>query len=429
MPSVRNVPKRIYQESKEIYLIGNGLDLSYNLPTNYIDFIHTVNYIQKPSIRIKKSWGQVTAGEIFDKICRNHKTGKIPTSYHNYKFIYDKMSLNSEEFDMLVKESKSNIWLNYLTKSLSEDVGWIDFEKEISKVIKAFHILFELNEKGVTTFRIPKKQKDVAYIAKRFNYYYETKKGWLSNLLQKIGCKNYIFKVKNKYLKEEPYSSCNYVIDKEKILKELFESLECFSKMLKLYLKLFVEKPLKEIDANLSLSVNKNAIFVTLNYTKTLEIILGNKNTIFEPPKNVFHLHGSTDGDIVLGIHSDMYDELENMDSAFIFFKKYYQRLIYHTDRKYIDLITKLKRDKKSRKKIIVYGHSLDVTDKDIIKEIFDIANEIVVLYHNTEALSRYITNIVTIFGKQAFDELRAKKKLTFTNQAEYFNDNEKTYN
>ena len=59
-------------------------------------------------------------------------------------------------------------------------------------------------------------------------------------------------------------------------------------------------------------------------------------------------------------------------------------------------------------------GHSLDITDKDIIVELFRKMNEINILYHNEETKSTYITNLIKMFGKEEFDTLRKQRKLNF---------------
>ena len=51
---------------------------------------------------------------------------------------------------------------------------------------------------------------------------------------------------------------------------------------------------------------------------------------------------------------------------------------------------------------------------EDIITELFYNANEITILYHNNEAKASYIANLVNIFGKDEFDEIRKNKHLIF---------------
>ena len=101
----------------------------------------------------------------------------------------------------------------------------------------------------------------------------------------------------------------------------------------------------------------------------------------------------------------------------FLRFKKYFQRVIYHTDDEYLEWIT----NKLSDIDLVVMGHSLDITDKDIIMQMFDAAKDITVLYHNESAEASLVANLINIYGKEKFDELRIKKRLRFLPQnAEY---------
>ena len=59
-------------------------------------------------------------------------------------------------------------------------------------------------------------------------------------------------------------------------------------------------------------------------------------------------------------------------------------------------------------------GHSLDITDRDIIEELFQNAKEIIVIYHSISAKKSYISNLIKMFGKNKFDLLKKDKKLSF---------------
>ena len=63
---------------------------------------------------------------------------------------------------------------------------------------------------------------------------------------------------------------------------------------------------------------------------------------------------------------------------------------------------------------MLVIGHSLDITDKDILMELFDISHRITIKYHKKEVVASYIENLVTMYGKEGFDRLRTKKHLRF---------------
>ena len=58
-------------------------------------------------------------------------------------------------------------------------------------------------------------------------------------------------------------------------------------------------------------------------------------------------------------------------------------------------------------------GHSLDVTDKDILYELIECATDITILYHDETSKAQYISNLVKIFGREGFIQLRAMKNLT----------------
>ena len=53
---------------------------------------------------------------------------------------------------------------------------------------------------------------------------------------------------------------------------------------------------------------------------------------------------------------------------------------------------------------IYILGHSLDVTDKDILKRLITASNaKTTIFYHNQEALGNQIANLVKVLGE---DEL-----------------------
>ena len=71
-----------------------------------------------------------------------------------------------------------------------------------------------------------------------------------------------------------------------------------------------------------------------------------------------------------------------------------------------------------SDKTLYVIGHSLDATDKDIIKLIFESVDKIYVLYHSETSATSQIRNLVEMYGKQGLDRLRAEKNLCFLKQS-----------
>ena len=129
-------------------------------------------------------------------------------------------------------------------------------------------------------------------------------------------------------------------------------------------------------------------------------------------------VYSSTKAEIVLGINPDANDDLDSIDTSFLQFKKYYQRTFFRTDSSYIQHIKTCKSIPYNKETdLVVMGHSLDITDKDIIMQIFSVAKRITIMYHEESAVKNLIKNLVHMYGKDGFDELRTVKNLQFVPQ------------
>lgn len=80
-------------------------------------------------------------------------------------------------------------------------------------------------------------------------------------------------------------------------------------------------------------------------------------------------------------------------------------------------------------------GHSLDITDRDIILDLFEISSKITILYHDESAKKSYIENLVKIFGREGFEQIRNFKDFQFLSidsnfkaSAEFLKSNSETY-
>ena len=147
---------------------------------------------------------------------------------------------------------------------------------------------------------------------------------------------------------------------------------------------------------------------VTLNYTHTFESIYCK-----EIKRNIYHIHGDVDFNIVLGINSNENDNLETVNTDFLRFKKYYQRTMYETDSQYLQWL-KDRYDSQEDLNLLIMGHSLDITDRDILYELIELATDIKILYYDDKAKAQYIANLVRIFGREGFMTLRSQKNLAF---------------
>ena len=70
---------------------------------------------------------------------------------------------------------------------------------------------------------------------------------------------------------------------------------------------------------------------------------------------------------------------------------------------------------------LTVIGHSLDITDVEIIRNLFDVCTDsITIYYHNDKAHASYIENLVRIFGKSKLEEMRRTRNFKFLKLPEY---------
>ena len=115
-----------------ILLIGNGFDLAHGLPTKYTDFLEFVKMIK--IIKEKNIFNDGFA--ISDAGC-NVDNGKLHQDIR--LTILNKANDNKLEGDSkeLIDCINHNIWIEYFLQCdsfLKEN--WIDFESEISRIIK-----------------------------------------------------------------------------------------------------------------------------------------------------------------------------------------------------------------------------------------------------------------------------------------------------
>lgn len=378
-----------------ILLLGNGFDLYHSLPTKYINFLNVVSYLtNNTTIKVD------TVGDVFGNIKLQQLDNGIAQSYERYKNAYDKTKLEASVIQQLISLGKTNMWFSYLLHSFNKDLGWIDFEKEIAVVVKSFE---ELLREGSVKI-LPKTRLSTAttrYLAYMFQFYldpsYEHK------------FSSGPWKVSDNYSIEYPLGSSNRIINTEKIIKTLVDALTELSNGLQLYLQCFVDNVVCELKKDNQIALCKACLHtnyaITFNYTNTYETLYSQGQT--------FHLHGNVTDRIVLGINPDSADDLETVDTTFIAFKKYYQRTMYETDSQYLQWL-KDRYDSQEDLNLLIMGHSLDITDRDILYELIELATDIKILYYDDKAKAQYIANLVRIFGREGFMTLRSQKNLAF---------------
>ena len=376
-----------------VLLLGNGFDIYHYLPTKYHNFLNIANFLHDYYTE-----SMTFIGDIFSDARLQKKDSYIAECYEQHKGVYDTFVLSPTKIKEIIKLCRNNLWFTYFSKSFNKDIGWIDFEIEIAFVLKIFN-KFLSNVTDV--FTMPNDEADSLYILNHFNFFIETKSDG------RIGFP--VTKIKDNYIIEYPKESKNKVVNKDLIISYLSNELDGLAKALKLYLDCFVNVTLERINTDPYTKKCQAIAYIdhtiSFNYTHTYEKLYS-KNKIY-------HLHGDVEHNIILGINPDASDNINTIDISFVRFKKYYQRTFFETDYKYFKWINDINETKEDFC-LTIMGHSLDITDKDIIIELFDHARAINVFYHDENAKKDYIDNLIKIFGKQKFDDLRRNKNLRF---------------
>ena len=374
----------------QVLLLGNGFDLHYKFPTRYINFLNTIDFIAHNILVDIKTVGDIFGAE---KLCKADKY--IAESYETHKNQYHATPIPSDVIESFSSAAENNIWFSYLWKSFNEDIGWIDFESQINEVISAFKDFLDGCPSPFSIQSHPK-QPLSRHIIKHFDFF-----------LKKEGRGTY--SISDEYMLEDPAESGIFKINLEKWIGKLKQELDELTEILRLYLFYFVEQPM----LNMPAFFKENEWFVrmrpeyvvTFNYTSTFEH--------FCTSARVAHIHGKVDDRIVLGVNPNEDDEVDTADTMFIEFKKYLQRITLGTDTEY-RLVADELNDGANDLLLTVMGHSLDITDEDIIRELFDYASEISIIYHSPNALKDYIAKLVALYGKDELDVMRREKKLCF---------------
>lgn len=213
----------------------------------------------------------------------------------------------------------------------------------------------------------------------------------------------------------------NYRNNLEKDLNNLIILLEKYLYFICISLNIDKYSPdIRNIDADKVLSFNYTDIYKNIYDEKKREIevdydYINGKAQVYKESNNM-----------VLGINEYLSNDKKNCNIKFIAFKKYYQRVYKGTGNKHKDWIDKIREDVKWLKKelkrefpmqipikkfgdkekhrLYIFGHSLDVTDKDILKDLILNDNVYTTIYYfNKDDLGSKIANLVKVIGQ---DEL-----------------------
>lgn len=281
----------------------------------------------------------------------------------------------SAEFEELVK---TNCFIYYFATFKEVLPTWVDFEKEIEKIADAMETFFN---KMPDVNRINQiKGSDVPI--------------YTGKVLCDFDMAKNAFGLEGVYTLEPHYYDDTFGVKWNNVKEKLRNELKGLKRALSIYLEVFMPRTVSEELVPIEMIKNIGAEgIITFNYTKTY-------NLYFDDSIPIFHVHGELDKEnIVLGFDDKNEDDLE-----FVFLKKYFQRIQNHTD----DLLLKpfFVRDETGQSiqpTMHIFGLSLDVTDDELIRQIFNISGEMIVYYLDDDDYERKVTNLIAIFGKERF--------------------------
>jgi hypothetical protein len=281
---------------------------------------------------------------------------------------------------------KENTLLQYFLKKYNDkSIGdkWIDIETELSKIVMLAENIIKTLNNG-QKYLVNKEQLEP---------YFDT-----LCILSNIGIESTSIPLEKEILQ----------INISRLEKEL----DNFIYLLENYL-IYEENKITSHSKNFSILKDIYDIaqsithLLSFNYTDTFRQLY---DTALND--NVDFIHGKLkEHNLVLGIGETLDETEESNIILCIRFKKYFQRIFKQTGAKYDDW---------SIKTVYIYGHSLDVTDKEILQPIIEKAQKVIIFYYDKSAYDQQIINLVKILGKQKFIKYVSKaiNKIEFREQS-----------
>lgn len=408
-----------------ILVIGNGFDLAHGLPTKYEHFLQFVELFKE--FYEKDKTNKLDLTKLKDLHDKKKETDKDIITLMLVNFFNNKYDTGDpttedegkkEHARKIIGELNSifldNVWIDYFRSIYKERIengkdGWIDFESEISRVIQT--IDKDMKNSGATENTVVRKISESFFEA----YFLDDLKireqvrdaeGFILCEKMSVGKQSEFMK---KYREEHPVESLKTEITYRNLIIRLENDLNKLIRALEIYLTDFVEKI--EI-TKISKDIKNLAIdhVLSFNYTNTFEELYGQERNI-----EYDYIHGKADikntiesNNMVLGIDEYLSDDRKNNDIEFIAFKKFYQRIYKETGCKYKEWVDQIERNEHMSPtilyKLYILGHSLDVTDKDILRDLILHDNvHTTIFYLNKDVMGQQIANLVKVIGQ---DEL-----------------------
>ncbi len=301
--------------------------------------------------------------------------------------------IDSNKIEEIEVGLRKNVWASYYAGCKAEIDRWIDFEREIIPVMNLFKEVFCIKN---PTFSSNSDQETIALlrmsesiVARRSMLFPK----YFKNLLYYDEC----------VAVTGDYCHSTYGILKKKVLKDLKDEFDDFIDLFRAYLVEVVDKIEIHEDPIIQ-SIDADEI-ISFNYTRT--------EKKYEHLQNIetFYIHGDIQHDksMVLGV-----DEVKgDTENEFIYFVKYFQRISRHINTHYKDILNRIDETGIVQPvNIIVYGHSLDRTDKDILVPFIKQAPKVTIYYYNESDYEQKIINLINLFDKETIERAVYDEKI-----------------
>lgn len=388
-----------------ILVLGNGFDLAHKLPTHYEDFLKFATTVKENINQLIKNGTyknyDKTYHVVFDKCstlkevieqkelidkykilqqaCKVYRKqmGEIIKGYNSSmgEKIENEILKEQEYNPVLVYFLQNNLWYNYFEEKIKSNMmkgkNWIDFESEISNVVKKLERVRGISQDDNKT---------------------------------------------NDFIEEKLLMMADNRWHDNKAIEKLADDLEIFVRVLELYLSMVEKTPnIKPLEVFEHIDVD---YILSFNYTDWFDRIYNTKSKLNELfGMNKEFIHGKCgEKNLILGTEETLPNDEQNKDISCIRFKKYFQRIYYKTGLKYKDWLDSTGEEQNN---IYIFGHSLDVTDKDVLSELIlhKKTNTVKIYYHDEKAHAKQIANLVKIIGKDELISRASNKKIEFINQ------------